>query len=759
METRTSGHYKRDQALCLAALVLATFSLRAQELHATLDLQTVSGQTRFHVGERILLKLTFSNPYDPGFEVTDDSDLPISPVLGVDREQEFDCNKFQVTPATGWSDPLATYLARQDRMFSGQWPPHPLMAAKPETAMVDLNQWVRFDEPGDYTVTVTSHCVQRKSPPSFEEIHASIELHIVAATEQWQAEKLRSIQAQLRLQRGTPAWESAVKDLRYLATPAGVEEMTSGFRNTWDGFKLQHWAMGLEGLPESLHGLAIDSMERRIQEPDFPISPQFFSAMTFLHATPDSDTESIHQLTSGWAAPLWMEILGAVPQKTGSVLTLGANQSRLTLPARFLPNANHQADARAQTIQTLVTLDYIFPSLQVKAQLGTLLRGSFASLDRPAQLNDLRAHWDELNSPDFLPVLEALAESPLGYTPRFGDFGETDLKSLAYFRWYELDPAGARKQIFAEIGSESPTLPAQSVAFLPPEPMPDLEPIWLRQFLGGRDQLAERAFGSLLVRFGTGAAAEQMAALFEKPEQPDPAMCDMRLVALAYLARFATERALPLLRSEAKRNNSPCGPQLLRSLADLAAPAPALEQLALEELNGADTQSLGIAIQYLESYGTQQDEAPLWRRYVQWSDANKGNAAAFDQREPHLLGEMNLGNELAVALMRSQGWLADKELIARVSAKCVGEMICDNLKGFAEWVKPPYRIMFSNTLTPIVFGYLGTAQVAQYGPRTLELFDQKIAQYPKGSHFVSNPYHSSTGDAIKLEILSEGDPH
>jgi len=69
------------------------------------------------------------------------------------------------------------------------------------------------------------------------------------------------------------------------------------------------------------------------------------------------------------------------------------------------------------------------------------MRGSFLSLDERSQLDDLRGHWDELNSPDFLPVLKVLAEEPVRYAPRFGDFGDTDLKSLAYFRWYELDPA------------------------------------------------------------------------------------------------------------------------------------------------------------------------------------------------------------------------------------------------------------------------------------------------------------------------------
>jgi hypothetical protein len=378
--------------------------------------------------------------------------------------------------------------------------------------------------------------------------------------------------------------------------------------------------------------------------------------------------------------------------------------------------------------------------------MGSLLRGSFLRLDMNSQIEDLRAHWDELGSPDFLPVLRTLAERSLRYTPRFGDFGETDLKSLAFYRWYTLDPAGAHREILTDVGSDEPTLSAQALSFLPPQRMPRFEPVWLREFLGSRDQLTERVFGSLLVRFGTGAAAKEMIAKLEYPGEQN--LCDSRVFVFAYLVRFTPELALPLLRSE--MNRSKCGSQMLTWISELAAPAPVLEQIALEGLNSADTSTVLAAVEYLKSYGGSRDETPLWRRYVEWSDANKSNAVTFDRPRPGVSPERGLGSELASALLEGHGWFADNGLFARVLARCVGKQMCDSMKGIAGWAKPPYRVGLSDTSLPIVFGYLGTASVAQYGSRTMAQFDEKIAQYPRGSHFTIFPSYRRTGDEMKL---------
>jgi hypothetical protein len=261
-------------------LVLAACSLSAEERGPVLNLQTVTGQTTFHIGERVPLKLTFTSPNDTQYVVAPWSN---------GRGGEFDLESFDVSPSIGWSDPLATYFA-QDFPRSGHgwsWP-H-LLKAKPIQVSLDLNQWVRFDQPGVYRVKLNSHRVfdPANTSRSLRAVQsATLELHIVPATREWQDATLKASLGKLE--------EGMVNNLRYLATPAAIDELTNQLREGY-AFPARECSMGLMGLPDSMRDVAIAAMDRRIDEPDFPISPLFFTTMEFLHVSSGSTAENIRQ--------------------------------------------------------------------------------------------------------------------------------------------------------------------------------------------------------------------------------------------------------------------------------------------------------------------------------------------------------------------------------------------------------------------------------------------------------------------------------
>jgi hypothetical protein len=230
---------KASYMLSLAVLVIAASSLRAQEYGPALKIQTTSGQTTYHIGERISLKLTFTSP--------NDTEYVIAPWAN-GRGGEFDFESFDVSPGTGWSDPLATYFA-QDFPLTGhgwQWPP--LLKSKPLEVSLDLNQWVRFDEPGIYRIKVISRRVASRSGNGLQS--NTIDLQIVPATLDWQEAKLKASLGKRE--------EGAVADLRYLATPAAIEEMTNQLRKGYD-FPATDCSMGLIGLPSAMRDVAIAS--------------------------------------------------------------------------------------------------------------------------------------------------------------------------------------------------------------------------------------------------------------------------------------------------------------------------------------------------------------------------------------------------------------------------------------------------------------------------------------------------------------------
>ena len=291
---------KAHLVFCTALVVLSS-ACAAQPSQVSFDVRLADGRTTFRVGERVTLQLAFRSMVDEKY---------FTPAMIVDeRGGEFDCYRFEPSGPMGWSDPLATYF-KQDFLLQGHgWSGRPLLKSKPAEASLDLNQWVRFDKPGDYTIKVTSHCVSSKSGGLYP-LSNTITVHIIPATPEWQTEMLASIRTRLERKQEQ---EAAVLDLRYLATPAAIDEMTASLRV--DNYASRELRLGLFGLPESLRQVAIASMAKRIEEPNFPVSPRFFSTMSFLHVAPGSDKDSIQQQRAEYDPALWMTILSSLPGK------------------------------------------------------------------------------------------------------------------------------------------------------------------------------------------------------------------------------------------------------------------------------------------------------------------------------------------------------------------------------------------------------------------------------------------------------------
>ena len=66
-------------------------------------------------------------------------------------------------PATGWQDPLHTYFTHA-LLMGGGLRGGSTLSSKPVTVDANLNEWVRFDEPGTYTLSITSHREVGKKP-------------------------------------------------------------------------------------------------------------------------------------------------------------------------------------------------------------------------------------------------------------------------------------------------------------------------------------------------------------------------------------------------------------------------------------------------------------------------------------------------------------------------------------------------------------------------------------------------------------------
>ena len=257
--------------------------------------------------------------------------------------------------------------------------------------------------------------------------------------------------------------------------------------------------------------------------------------------------------------------------------------------------------------------------------------------------------------------------------------------------------------------------------------------------------------GSLLVRFGTGTAISQMIAKLNEPSQPY--FCEPHSLALAYLVRFSPQEARPRLEHEIAANEGKCDGSVLERIAERTS-APVLNDVAVEMLNDKNSANATDAIRYLSEYGRERDEKPMWDLYEKWADQWKGKEDLLKDRAhfaPIDGYSYSIGMDLSLALLSSQGWVANQSLISGVLGRCVGELMCNRLKDLARLAGPPYSVTPGDTSDWNGSGVTQTCTVAQYSPMTLDLLEAKLQQFSPGTQFVLSRIHPETDDQRKLE--------
>jgi hypothetical protein len=679
---------------------------------ATLMVTTEGQRSTYQIGERIPIDLSFTGPGNKQFEIT---------MSSYDRSGRMAYEQFDVEPNSGWSDPLALYFGSQRSFMGGGLSSLGVLSPTPTVMHLNLNEWIRFDQPGSYTVVVTSHRVGDSLDANRTISHPSdlllksnpIHLKIVPANNTWQKAKLAAIIDELSTHPvaagiQSPAREAAVADLRYLGTPQAAQVMAQHLRDD-EPTMMYQCAFGLIGLPETVRSKAIAAMDKLILDPDFPVSSWFLITLPVLQIVAQ---EPVRQQTERvqLSEATWESVLEALPAKRGS--------------------------ARAATVQTLLGSHPKEMTELMKFELGSILRGNLNDLPADKQVSELRFDWDQIGSPSLLPTLQQLAKQPLNdpgrnlstvYTTR-------ELKSIALERWYQLDPDGARQEAIRQIGSAHPSMTAESLYFLEKKSLPQFESIWAEAFVAATDYQQETVFASLLAHYGAGSA---VATVRQKAEEKTGEWaCATQGAALGYLVEFDPASARPLVERAVQARGAgetACNHSIFQDIAHYSQD-PMLREVAIQTLDDPDPEVTMDALIYLMSYGDSSDEEPISNRYTKWSQKWRGRSDELDSRKAGSPAgnwqEIGLGENLARALIANQGWLASEKLIQNTIEKCVGDQMCQQLNQLAERARTkPYIISVYKQ------GENENYEIAQYSAKSLKLLGAKIAQFPKGSRF------------------------
>lgn len=715
----------RTSALAIGCLSL--LPMAAQQIKPALEIRTATGQTTFHMGERISISLTLTGPDNKKYGID---------TASYDRSGRLTIDSFGATPATGWSDPLAQYFSRGSMM--GGLRGSESLSSKPVTFTANLNEQIRFDQPGTYTITATSHRVGTlhrdnsfPGEPFLSILSNPIEIHIIPATREWQAGKLRSILAIL----GKPTQRSpngrqdeervdAIADLRFINSPTAIETLAANLRDDY-GYDntgpMWSAALGLAGVPDSLRDVALHAMSRQLDNPDFPVSGLFFSVMADLEAGPNDRFKELEASKSARLKTVWQLAFSGLARKHGA--------------------------ARASTAETLLSEAQNANISGVNEQVAAVVASTFITLPIDRQIAQLRNNWDALRKQPMVPVLQALLDQT---QPKNSNsfFSASDLHVIALQRWFDLDPDGATRALVAQLAAPSPAFTTGSIPMLPGEPQPQFEARWAQELLESEDAEQQSLLAALLVRFGTGTATVQVESKLNS--LVGHWACQPQAIALAYVVKFHSDNAASLVhRAMASTHETACYQTLFSSVSRYAY-GPALDEAAIAALHNPDPQAAADAAEYLRFYGTESAKQPLLQRYREWNEMWAGKPGKVDPSTESGYPLSTLGQKLGEALIANQGWLSDPALIAEVLRRCVGEQMCREVHQLASAAASPIQNVLLNPSVSFE-----KYDIGPYSSKSLDLFEAKLAQFPKETKFNLIPSFPRNDDQIKLEHEAE----
>ncbi|MHC4505825.1 MAG: hypothetical protein ACYTFI_21185, partial [Planctomycetota bacterium] len=199
----------------------------------TFTVRLKGGKTAYRQGEVIRIELAFSSSVPDKF-VLNGATYDRSGRLGIDS--------YKVDPVEHVVDPLRDYFAL-GLFMGGGLRSTPILTAEPYKITREVNEHIRFEEPGKYRMFVASSRIRTESPAEGGELKTRyhgvasnmIEFEIVPADAEWAAAELRRSIEKLDTHggRGSGAVgprlddqkaDAAAKRIRYLGTKAAVRE-------------------------------------------------------------------------------------------------------------------------------------------------------------------------------------------------------------------------------------------------------------------------------------------------------------------------------------------------------------------------------------------------------------------------------------------------------------------------------------------------------------------------------------------------------
>jgi hypothetical protein len=706
------------------------FALNPKGLSFTVEV--VGQRTEFRVGEPI--------PIDVVYRFDESDSFRINGYLNPRSHSWVEI--FHVSPESGTRSMSMTTLAAYGSVGTS---PQPAMAGKDYRFRAYLNDWRRFDKPGQYHIydeSARAWKAKEKGSSNSENdlrlVSNLVEIKVTPASVEWQNEQIhKAVQILDRPVDQASNNESqrleALARLRYLDTAAATRELATRYA-AGDGDS-ESYEIGM-GLFESNHkSVAVEVLEQRLKSPDFAVSAILVSELARLAAEVQMPREK---------SPLADTIKPRAQQEEFEVRLyklekdLFLKYSRETIEAVASKNPLPRAQTLLEQLPQLLPGEFRNPeppSPEFLAQTRDAIIPVFNQLTGQEQRSVLGQHWKRLGGKEFLPVLRQFIAAAV----ETDDSDLTDVLDLVFRRLWELSPDEGTSLILQEIHRPNSRVTIGTYRLLPDRLMPELDEILLKRLRApvGETDKDQILTARIAARHASPAIYDEVRKVYRRHRHywgPRPAAM------LAYLIRHSPNGGMSILKRALNSTNENLAHVALSDIAD-AHMSPQLERAAIDLLNDPNLVTVKRVASLLGQRGSAAAEQELWSRLEK-------SYATWNGRESELSADAESAEQSLVSgIAHSDQWITDPEKLRRLRKLCVaksGQQVVDRL--LSAW-REPVEIHFQPGLdgefysadsrsgshrTPIE-DYWWVA--GQYHARSLTKLQTLLARLPSGITF------------------------
>lgn len=626
------------RVLLFLALVMTVNAQSPTPADVHLKLTFAENKTVYRIGEPIKVVMEF----------TADREGYIAEVLPDRNEMGFDT--VIISPESGvtnWIDELHDNRAYLRDVLSTQ-----KLTATPQRVEVILNDKLRFDSPGRYTIYVRTRRVMPGSrwgendPLLLSTNSISFELQSMSETDE--AKEVKRLSDLLDAKRDVNTDEEVTKLLSYLTGDPSTREKVRRFltpdqrSGNYDG----HIIRGL--FIARNRALVLKLIENSMRDPAIPVNTVTLNVATRLktlltHGVREK-VDPKRAILEPAESPQFREIREAYVVELAAGLAKRTGNSQTTTAATIFtsaePGSQVDSPGRREALRILVQ--------------------QFDSLHPFTQEWLLQRYWEQMRDPVLVPSFKKMLASGTG---------SKHVREAALKRLLEVAPDEARSYFIAEIRDPGSFVDPKILCELKDESLPEVDAALLEQFrqrIRSTNNILLSFKAPLLVRFATGGIYQDLMPLYEASGRKLPT--DTRAGMLAYFAKHNEREAIPLIEQAVSELKPGEYPSILSAITSLYYSKSI--GVLLKKLLESDDPVLASHVAYLiGKHGIAGDEIVLEARLKRWREQWSDRVVEADAQH-----QGQIERELIYALINSNSWKFLSEEVRELKMSCVTQL-------------------------------------------------------------------------------------